>query len=260
MLLKLNREYEKLFDDNKEKFEKIMEDEKKVLAELEEVVRHNKPVPEKLKQRVFKAEERARAVHRMVDETTVSYSKMVVDVFTEEQMDVIAEFKPCTVPPKNLSDPVRVGQASDNERVINILRRIRQMPRHMFEENIEKIVDRQMEHLNTKKRLKDAEKQEERQRLKELLWKVHVMDEVQFEMCKEELADEFKWKDKADDLKKELNEIQKTRHPRAHRDKASKYFLDPKVIPVLEERLEKIRNADGGLKGGKASKPRRKNR
>lgn len=259
-LIEINREVKKMVDENKEKYRKLVEEEKKVLTELEKVVRENKPIPKKLRQKVHRTEGRTKKARRMMDEVTLKYAKEVENVFTKEQQEVIKDFDPCTIPPKNLSDPVRVGQASDNEHVISLLRRIRSAPAELLEANMEKLLDRHMERLDGHKRLSEEEKAQERARLSDFIWKAHRMEELEFEMCKEELAEEFKWKDKAKDLQKELGEIKKVRHPKRNRGKASRYFLDPKIIPVLEERLAKLRSGEGGLKGKKVSRanPRKK--
>jgi hypothetical protein len=257
-LIEINTELKDFTDGNKEKFGKLMEDEKAVLVELEKVLRANKPIPKRLKQKVHTAEGRSKKARRMIDEATVKYSKRVESIFTDEQKDVIADFEPCSIPPKNLSDPVRVGQASDSERVMSLLRRLRQLPEHIFEANLDRIADRQIQHLTGKKRLTDEEKKEECARLKEFLRKVRSLDNVEFEMCKEELAGEYKWKDRAKELQKELREINRVRHPKRNRGKASWYFLDAKIIPVLKERLAKVRGGKSGLKGGSKPKHRRK--
>ena len=253
-LIKLNKKYEETAADYEKKFRKALEDEKAVLTELEEVVRKNKPIPKRLRDKIHKVETRSREVKRIVDETNVKFIKTTESLFTEEQMEVIKDFQPCTIPPKNLSDPVRVGQASDNERVINIMRKIRDMPNHMFEANIENIVNKHMEHLTKKKRLSDKEKQAEKERLRGFLTMVRNMEEVEFEINKDKLAEEYKWKDQAKELRKELDEVSKVRHPNRGQSKAAKYFLDPKIIPVLEERLEKAKGDDGKLRSGKRSR------
>ncbi len=252
-LIKLNKKYGETAVEYEKKYREVLDDEKSVLSELEEVVRQNKPIPKKLENRVHKVEERSREVKRVVDETNVKFIKTTESIFTEEQMEVIEDFEPCTIPPKNLSDPVRVGQASDNERVVSIMRRIRQMPQHMFDANLDGILDKHMEHLTKKKRLSDKEKQAERERLKGFLNMVRNMEEVEFEINKDKLAEDYKWKDQAKELRKELDKVSRVRHPNRGQSKAARYFLDPKIIPVLEERLEKARGDEGKLRGGKRS-------
>jgi hypothetical protein len=257
-LIKINKKYKELKDEYTEKFDKLVEAEKKVLTDLEKVVRQNKPIPKKLKDKVHTVENHTREAKKLIDKTNVEFIKSTEEVFTREQMEVIKEFKPCTIPPKNLSDPVRVGQASDNERVINMMRRIRQMPKHMLEANMDRLVDRHMHHLTDRKRLSEEEEAQERARIRDFLMRIHEMEEVQFEMCKDRLAEQYKWKDKADDLKKELDDISKIRHPKPKQSKASNYFLDPEIVPVLEERLEKAKSGEGKLRGRKGSKSRKR--
>jgi len=256
-LININKELKSLLDRNREKLEKLLEQEKKAIEELEKVIRENKPIPERLKRKVLDAEDLSRKARMALEDIIEKNSKLVEDVFTEEQQEIIGDFKPCTIPPKNLSDPVRVGQASDNEHVIRLFRKLRSMPRHVIEAEIENIADRHMARLIEHKRLSEKEKQEERQRIKEFIWKVHVMDEVDFELCKDELASEFKWKDRAKELQKELGELNKVRSPKNHKGRAARYFLDTDIIPILEERFEKIKNDSRGLKGKNKQRAKR---
>jgi hypothetical protein len=138
------------------------------------------------------------------------------------------------------------------------MRKIRDMPSHMFEANLENLVNKHMEHLTKKKRLSEKEKQAERERLRGFLNMVRNMEEVEFEINKDKLAEEYKWKDQAKELRKELDEISKVRHPKRGQSKAAKYFLDPKIIPVLEERLEKAKSEEGKLRGSRRSRKKQR--
>ena len=50
-------------------------------------------------------------------------AKSIYDSLTEAQRTVMVTYKPCLIPPKNLKDPVRVGQASDSSHAVQILER-----------------------------------------------------------------------------------------------------------------------------------------
>lgn len=59
-------------------------------------------------------------------------AQQVLSILTEEQKQVLADYKPCLIPPKNLKDPVRVGQAPSNSGYIKALERIRQIPSAVY--------------------------------------------------------------------------------------------------------------------------------
>jgi len=55
-------------------------------------------------------------------------------VLTDGQIAIIADFKPCLFPPKDLADPTAVGQASTTEREEVLLDLIRRMPDALYRE------------------------------------------------------------------------------------------------------------------------------
>ena len=63
-------------------------------------------------------------------------------VLSDAQVAIIDDFKPCLVPPKKLSDPVAVGQASTTERQDRILRRVRRMGERRYANERESIAER----------------------------------------------------------------------------------------------------------------------
>jgi hypothetical protein len=60
-------------------------------------------------------------------------------VLSEGQVAIIEEFKPCLIPPKNLADPVAVGQASTTEREEQMLDIIYRMPESLYRERRDRI-------------------------------------------------------------------------------------------------------------------------
>ena len=52
-LIETNKEFKSFKDGSVEKYRKLMADERQVLVELEKVLRANKPIPKRLKQRIL---------------------------------------------------------------------------------------------------------------------------------------------------------------------------------------------------------------
>jgi hypothetical protein len=58
----------------------------------------------------------------------MSLSAEVDRLLTNSQKEILKTFTCCIIPPKELSDPVRAGQASSGEKEIEILRKVRKVP------------------------------------------------------------------------------------------------------------------------------------
>ncbi len=63
-----------------------------------------------------------------VVESLYQLERRVVDVMSDGQVQVVQEFNPCLLPPKNLSDPVRAGQTKDNTAMSRFFARVRSLP------------------------------------------------------------------------------------------------------------------------------------
>ena len=165
------------------------------------------------------------------------FEKQLGSILTWEQKKVVNDFKPCLIPPKDLRDPVKAGQAGSNEGIIKKLRKIRKIPEKVWEKRKGKIFEKPVEKFSQKKyKMSDEEKQAEIQRLIDIAEKVRALSDVQFEVEKENLAEEVKPEDKLAKLRKTIVERRPgNRGPKP--SKAAKFLLDERIIPILEERL-----------------------
>jgi len=158
-------------------------------------------------------------------------------VLTPEQLQVVNSFKPCLIPPKDLNNPVRAGQASSNVRAVKRLRHLRDISDSRWRERKEKMAERMVESFSRRRyRLTEEEKEAEKSRFLQLAEKVRGMSDVDFELEKEKLAQQLKPKDKIHELREQMNQ----RRPYRSRPKVSRlvrYLLGDRVIPILEERL-----------------------
>ena len=161
------------------------------------------------------------------------------DILTPEQQQVIDGFQPCLIPPKDLKNPVRVGQASSNDRAINMLRRIREIPSYAWDHRKYQFLSRHVERFSRQRSvLTEEEKEKEFQRLLALTEKVRAMSDADFELEKETFADELRPEDMVHELREELEK----RVPYMRRAKVSKscrFLLNERIIPILEERLSR---------------------
>lgn len=62
----------------------------------------------------------------------VQLSPQVNALLTDAQKDVLGSFACCLVPPQDLSDPMRAGQAETSEKALALMRKIRQCPDRLW--------------------------------------------------------------------------------------------------------------------------------
>lgn len=160
-------------------------------------------------------------------------------ILTQEQQQVIEDFKPCLIPPKGLKNPVRAGQASSNDRVINMLRRIREIPSHTWNHRKYQFLARHVERFSRHRSvMTEAEKEKEIQRLLNLTEKARALSDTDFELEKETLAEELRPVNMVNELREELGKrIPYMRKPKV--SKIARFLLNERIIPILEERLSR---------------------
>lgn len=114
-------------------------------------------------------------------------------VLTEGQIAIVESFKPCLIPPRNLADPVAVGQASTTEREEQILDVIRRMPDEIYNKRRQVIADtivRRGEHEKGKVP-EDVRSSMEGTYLKKMD-EIRSLSGVDFDLKKKELAESFR--------------------------------------------------------------------
>lgn len=159
-------------------------------------------------------------------------------VLSPEQLQVVQDFNPCLIPPLELRNPVRAGQAAVNEGAIKHLRRLRQLPEDKWQAQKQGIIRGMVEKFSKNRyRLSEAEKRQEQARLLEWAEKVRRMPEMDFELNKEKLVESFRPPDRLKELRAELE--RRSPHVRqANLSKVGRFLLSERLIPILEERLQ----------------------
>ena len=179
-----------------------------------------------------------RVMRTMSDELSVLDHELS-KILTPEQQQVIDGFQPCLIPPKDLKNPVRAGQASSNDRAIKMLRKFREIPSYVWDHRKYQFLSRHVERFSRHRSvMTEEEKAKEIQRLLTLGEKVRAMSETDFELEKETLAEELKPVNLVHELREELEK----RVPYMRRVKVSKsarFLLNERIIPILEEKLSR---------------------
>ncbi|NOZ20868.1 MAG: hypothetical protein GXP25_07235 [Planctomycetes bacterium] len=210
---------------------------KPLLAELKSTLEQQKEVPEDLAQRVTRINHRDKRLRQELMAQLARAGEEIEDILTDAQLTVVESYEPCVVLPPDRRDPVRAGQASNSAIGEEMLRRIRSMSDQEFRTRGRRMVDYGIERVSRNQgRLSSKEKAEERKRLLALVNKARAMSDTEFEMKKEELAKEFKPKQKIKDLQHQINEARiGTRISRA-----AQLLMNPTAIKVLRKRAKQM--------------------
>ena len=122
-------------------------------------------------------------------------SSAVLNVLTDAQRAVVGDFTCCLVPPKSMNDPVRVGQASSNEKEANWLRLARSTPDSrwpMVKEQTTQMMVKSLPFYRPGTTEKEMEAR--KSQFADALEKARKMSDTEFEMEKDKLCGELKLK------------------------------------------------------------------
>lgn len=161
----------------------------------------------------------------------------ILSILTEEQKQVLVDYKPCLIPPKNLRDPVRVGQAPNNAGYIKALERLRQIPPSIYFRRKAQIVEGLAKQIEARGGPYPLEERDNLvQRLTELVDRVRSLSESDFAMKSEELAEEFRKLHRKELLEERLKELTAKNREEILLGKIIANLLHPRLAIVLNER------------------------
>ena len=248
-LIKINEEYKADLEEYEKRAREKMEEWLDALNDWEKAL-ENGELPKELMHRAGRADFGLTMGKKKMEDLKLKYKERLEAVFTDAQKEIIKDFAPCVIPPKNLKDPVRVGQASVNDRFIKELRRLRRVPRNRLYDVLDRVLERHPpEFIIKKHRMTEEEVRKERERVRKLLIKVYNMDDVEFELNKEKLAEELKFKDSVKQLREEIKKLNEeiAKHRRKENPASFgvlRWFLKPSIIPILKKRLAMLRGEE----------------
>lgn len=200
-------------------------------SELRSVVLAGQPIPPELEKRAsgvnhhFK--EKVEDLKKKMGEQAVRAEK----VFSQSQKKVIADFQPCLIPPRNLKNPERVGQADSSGLFENVLTRLREVPEWRFDTAFDRFFQRHMGktelHLGP---LDEEVRRKEKDRLYAVACQARRMSDVDFSLKRGELAQRMG----EEGLLKDDRDLASA----AFRRKLARLFLRPGTSEIYAQRLQ----------------------
>jgi len=163
----------------------------------------------------------------------------LVDVLTPEQGEVIRTYAPCLVPPMNLRDPVRAGQANDTEALEALVDRLRALDlsgdAHAAAERVVAGIE-----LHDGK-LPAAERSARIALVVSVAREAQSLDDIAYAARRADLARRLCPIDRMETLKERLLALDG--EEKVIREKIAAFLLDPRIVPLVNDRIERLGKA-----------------
>ncbi|RME86409.1 MAG: hypothetical protein D6785_03400 [Planctomycetota bacterium] len=169
-----------------------------LLKEIQERILQGQEIPIRLRKELislqrqtnpYPTREEKRKFLKYIKEMEEKASK----ILTKSQKEVLATYKPCLIPPKNLKDPVRIGQAEVDGKYYKILKKLRKLPNWKYDFLEEAILDELIEKYEFHHgKYEKKERKKIFSKLQEIALKTRKLTDVQFEIQKSKLEKEIK--------------------------------------------------------------------
>ncbi len=216
--------------------------EKELLEELRRHLLKNKEVPSALKARYDNLQRERyqaqlkRGAAAQNRERLAQGAARVEALLTEAQLEVLRTYKPCLIPPRDLRDPVRVGQSGNDSHYASLIERIRSLPDFAYEANREKIIAGIVQAAETHQgKMDEQARNDYEETVAAVLDEARSMDDAAFQFNKQDLARKIESEDRIQAIKDELARSGLARFER--QGQIAQFFLTPRAIPILEKRL-----------------------
>ncbi|MDI6732828.1 MAG: hypothetical protein QME51_01510 [Planctomycetota bacterium] len=245
-ILLYNKQIQLLKDQIEELNNKTIEEVILSYNELKSTLEKNEDIPKHIERRASMREQEFREMMEELKGAIADIERELTGILIESQIEIINTFNPCLIPPKDLKNPVRAGQAENSERGLDLLRNVRKMPQELFDKEKNEIVQRHLEMIGKHVgNLTAEEKEQESKRLLKVLEKARSMSDKEFELNGPDLAKQFVSESKKSigrdkELREELERIHQTR--RGGPSRIGRYLFNPRIVPILERRLEIMKN------------------
>lgn len=196
-----------------------------VLSGLRATLMRGEVISSELRDEFFSVE---RGNHALKEEWEQEMARLALEVernLEDHQIYALERYVPCVIPPKG---EACIGQAEDTHAGQALLRRIRDIPDDQFEARKQKIAQKVLERVLTRLLKEQAlapDQEEEAEWILCFLEKVRDLDQMTFAAQQEALVEEVKSRYASPEVPVDVSV------------KIEKHLLEPRIIPLLEEKL-----------------------
>ena len=164
----------------------------------------------------------------------------LLTILTKAQLQVVDEFVPCLIPPRELADPVRAGQARDHHPGADEWLRIaRTVPKAHAESAVKGLVDVAIRHISDGiEGAIEKIREKEMARLRKILLDARKLSDAEFELNRQELSASIF--ETARNIQKEIRNADEGRGPKRRISRAGSFLLNPRTALILTSKLENI--------------------
>jgi hypothetical protein len=197
-----------------------------VLSDLRKVLMRGEDIPDDLKHRVHKMKEIQHNLQDEMGDKLIQIQEEVKAILTPNQLLVIDEYKPCTIPPQL----GKIGQSVESAAagIAKMLYKIRNLNRNQYEMAKEMYIDLHLDKLERHlKVLSQEEKEAEKDKIESVFEEARSLSDQDFLVQKGDLARQL--------LPPEV----KVRQPKKNQlDRVGHFLLDPSLLPILKYKLK----------------------
>lgn len=179
------------------------------------------------------------ARRREIEEARAKGVDVLVGALTPEQGEVIRTYAPCLVPPRNLRDPVRAGQANDTEALESLVDGLRALDLSGDPRAAADRVVRAIELHDGK--LPASERNARLALVVSVAREAQSLDDVAYASRRAELALRLCPVNRMETLKERLLELDG--EEKVIREKIAAFLLDPRIVPLCEDRIARLGKA-----------------
>lgn len=160
--------------------------------------------------------------------------KVVEKVMTAGQRQVLADYRACLIPPKNLNNPVRVGQASDNSHLERWLSRARDLAVEPLDQLIDELLENEAHRFGE---LGSDARGERRSLLWKTVREATELSDAEFEINKADLAQRMVPRNRLGELTQRVDALARRK---GRPGKIAQFILKPAFIEQLRYRSQQL--------------------
>ena len=221
----------RLVEDSRSFFAARQKEFEGILEEIRKSRLENQDVSPNLAQRFHALDLELKKEKLGLDEKLRGFAGDIEKNLAGHQIYALDKFVPCIIPPKGES---RIGQAVDVRGIAGRLARLRSVPDRLYEQRRNQIIERNVEEIKAKAGPAVGRDggEDMSEKIGNFYDKVRGLDEVDFEIQKEKLTEEF------------ANIVKPKPAPLNMTKKIEAFLLSPEAIPILEERIQRARDKE----------------